>query len=96
MLADMDDRDEWVARFWCAKEAVGKGLGRGLPSGPRSVSIGQADPRSGTIGVTLGPALAELFPDYAGGRLEVHTIRDGDLVAGSTLCQPVAQETLKN
>ena len=28
-----DLRQEWALRMWCAKEAVGKALGRGLSAG---------------------------------------------------------------
>src|SRR5262249_54850527 len=33
------DRAEAVTRFWCAKEAVAKALGRGLVEGPRSLAV---------------------------------------------------------
>ena len=38
---DMEDaaRQEWLTRFWCAKEAVGKAVGRGLIHGPQSVIV---------------------------------------------------------
>jgi phosphopantetheinyl transferase len=31
-------RDEWLARLWCAKEAVGKSRGTGLAGDPRSIA----------------------------------------------------------
>lgn len=34
---------------WCAKEAVGKALGLGLPGGPRDVELVDIDPRSGRV-----------------------------------------------
>jgi phosphopantetheinyl transferase (holo-ACP synthase) len=39
MLDVYEDRDEAVTRFWCAKEAVAKALGRGLAEGLRSVLV---------------------------------------------------------
>jgi phosphopantetheinyl transferase (holo-ACP synthase) len=39
MLEDYEDRAEAVTRFWCAKEAVAKALGRGLAEGLRSVVV---------------------------------------------------------
>jgi phosphopantetheinyl transferase len=33
------DRDEWLTRFWCAKEAVGKARGTGLAGSPRTLRI---------------------------------------------------------
>jgi hypothetical protein len=39
MLDEFDNRAEAVTRFWCAKEAVAKALGRGLSEGPRTVVV---------------------------------------------------------
>jgi phosphopantetheinyl transferase len=36
-------RSEWVFRFWCAKEAVGKALGSGVPLDPRQFALVRAD-----------------------------------------------------
>jgi acyl transferase domain-containing protein/phosphopantetheinyl transferase (holo-ACP synthase) len=36
-------RDEWITRFWCAKEAVGKRNGDGLRGNPRRVPITQIE-----------------------------------------------------
>jgi len=33
------DRDEWLTRFWCAKEAVGKARGTGLAGNPKGLRI---------------------------------------------------------
>jgi len=44
-------RSEWVFRFWCAKEAVGKALGSGVPLDPRQFAVVSADAQSGTVGV---------------------------------------------
>ncbi|MGH7359161.1 MAG: 4'-phosphopantetheinyl transferase family protein, partial [Candidatus Rokuibacteriota bacterium] len=64
-----DDRDEWVTRLWCAKEAAGKAAGTGLPDGPQAVVAHGFDPASGRVDMTL--------PD--GHHLAVRTARDGDL-----------------
>ncbi len=80
-------RDEWVARLWCAKEAVGKALGRGLAQGPRSATVQALDPGTGRVEVLLGGGLAEQFPDLAGARLVVYTAREGDWLVASTLCE---------
>lgn len=39
LLAAAPDRFEAATRFWCAKEAVAKALGRGLNFGPHSVTV---------------------------------------------------------
>jgi len=42
-LLPRDDRDEWVTRFWTAKEAAGKARGTGLGGDPRSVPVAAVD-----------------------------------------------------
>lgn len=81
-------RDEWVARFWCAKEAVAKALGQGLVEGPRSLIIRKLDTPTGMVEVVLGNGLARGFPELAGIGLVVCTAREEDWVVASTLCQP--------
>jgi malonyl CoA-acyl carrier protein transacylase/phosphopantetheinyl transferase len=71
------DRDEWVIRFFCAREAIAKGLGRELVAGASAPAVREADVSTGTVRVALGSG-AEL--------LAVRTVRDGDLVAATTLC----------
>lgn len=70
-----DDRAAWIARFWCAKEAVGKATGRGMVAGPSSVQVVEADQVGGQISTRLGPELAAARPDLV----------ERPLVVGSTL-----------
>ena len=42
-------RSEWVFRFWCAKEAVGKALGSGVSLDPREFAVVRADAQSGLV-----------------------------------------------
>jgi len=79
-------RAEAMARLWCAKEAVGKALGRGLPEGPRSL-VAQTLGEDGRVFLVLGPLLAEVFPDFRWDRLMARTDRDGDLVAATSFCE---------
>jgi len=44
-------RSEWVFRFWCAKEAVGKALGSGVPLDPKQFVLTRADAQSGIVAV---------------------------------------------
>jgi phosphopantetheinyl transferase len=37
------DRDEWLTRFWCAKEALGKARGTGLAGRPRALAVTAVD-----------------------------------------------------
>jgi phosphopantetheinyl transferase len=48
------DRDEWIARFWSAKEAAAKARGTGLAGNPAGVEIGE---RRGDVLVVDGTAI---------------------------------------
>jgi phosphopantetheinyl transferase len=89
LLAGLDDdaRQEWLTRFWCAKEAVGKAVGRGLIHGPRSVIVRAMDVAGEVVKVALGDRFADEFPDMAGVIMTVYTIRHGDFIIASTLCE---------
>jgi acyl transferase domain-containing protein/phosphopantetheinyl transferase len=81
------DRQEWVTRFWCAKEAVGKAIGRGLLHGPQSVLVQAAEGADGVVKVTIGDRFAGEFPALAGVLLTVYTMRHRDYIIASTLCE---------
>lgn len=81
------DRDEWVARLWCAKEATAKALGKGLVEGPRSLRIDSLDNATGRVEVILGDRLARAYPDLAGAPLIVYTAREDDWAVASTICE---------
>ena len=78
--------DEWMLRAWCAKEAVGKALGRGLPEGPQSVRIEDASPTGG-MSARLAGQLAQAFPALSGRPIAGPTHRQEDLVVATTLCE---------
>lgn len=67
---------EWALRLWCAKEAAGKALGRGIEH-PTSLVAADLDPASGTIHIVAGDPPAPAIT----GPLAAHTIRDGDWIA---------------
>ena len=48
-----DERDEWLARFWCAKEAAGKAVGIGLDGDPKRIEIESADEDFGILTVRV-------------------------------------------
>lgn len=68
-------RDEWVTRMWCAKEAAGKAIGIGLGGGSAASIVEEVNPHHGTVLVSCAQV-------GAGGRLDipVHTERNGDLI----------------
>lgn len=70
-----NDRDEWIARLWCAREAAAKATGLGMVAGPRSVEAVGADPISGFVEARLGPELAAACPDWGEVTLRVRTSR---------------------
>ena len=79
---DAEDRPAWVARLWCAREALAKATGLGMIDGPRGVEVSAIDEGSGRMGVRLGPGLASACPELSGTDLEVGTtIREGFALA---------------
>ena len=59
-------RLEWLTRFWCAKEAIGKALGCGLRHGPQSVIIKAFEADGEVVKAVLGDKFASEFPALAG------------------------------
>jgi phosphopantetheine--protein transferase-like protein len=80
-------RQEWLTRFWCAKEAVGKALGLGLLGGPQSVLVKEVDVAGGLVKVALGDKLASEFLRFAGVPMAIYTTRHREFVIASTLCE---------
>jgi len=80
-------RHEWALRMWCAKEAVGKALGRGLSAGLRALHISRADAASGIMEVGLRGAALEQFPQWQGESLIVYTERESKFVFSATIFQ---------
>ena len=78
------DRAEWVARLWCAKEAVAKATGLGFVDGPSGVEVVTASP-DGSMGARLRGGLAESCPELAGRLLRVVAGRRGEFVWAWTL-----------
>ncbi len=78
-------RDEWSMRFWSAKEAVAKALGRGLLDGPHGVRIRSVERENGTVHNTIHGKLAELFPEFVGANIPVYTVFEDDCAVAVTL-----------
>ena len=57
---------EVALRLWCAKEAAGKALGRGLPSGPTSLVVVEAEPDASRVRLTPGASLVAADDQLAG------------------------------
>jgi len=83
----VDLRQEWALRMWCAKEAVGKALGRGLSAGLRAFHITRAVPASGMIEVELRDGALRECPQLQGKSLNVYTARESDFVFSAIIYQ---------
>jgi len=80
-------RREWLTRFWCAKEAVGRAFGDGPLQGSQSVIVVAFDVDRGIVEAALGDRLAGEFPAWAGRPMAVYTTRHRDCIIASTLCE---------
>lgn len=82
--------EDWCLRFWCAKEAVGKALGRGLPNLLRDLRVIAMDPQTGMLGVEIANDLANEYPGLTGKPIQAYTAREGELIVASTLLGEVS------
>jgi acyl transferase domain-containing protein/phosphopantetheinyl transferase len=73
---------EWTVRLWCAKEAAGKALGRGIAGSPKSILAKELDPYMETISLELSGELLQQFPLLSGKRIKAYTLREGDVIIG--------------
>jgi len=96
-----DLRQEWALRMWCAKEAVGKALGRGLSAGLLAFHIIRFEASSGAIEVELRDGALIQFPELRGTPLIVYTVRESNFVfsaiihqQGAVRMRPSRQEIL--
>jgi phosphopantetheinyl transferase len=84
-------RDEWVLRFWCAKEAVAKALGRGMAGSPLNLVVKDLEPKTGEVRLTLAGELARQLPAYGGMLLTAFTGREDKLLFASSLVESITR-----
>jgi phosphopantetheinyl transferase/acyl carrier protein len=72
------ERDEWLTRAWCAKEAAGKAAGNGLRHNPKNLAVRSINPANGRMVVTCGGDP---------GAFEVHSVRDGEFIIAVAFCE---------
>ncbi len=84
---DGDNRDEWITRVWCAKEAAGKATGRGLSDGPRAMTVCTISTDTRRTGgspdclmVSCDGSSDARSPETYNQRFMVHSIRHGEFV----------------
>jgi phosphopantetheinyl transferase/acyl carrier protein len=80
-------RQEWALRMWCAKEAAGKAVGRGLSAGLLAFHIIRAGHPDGGIEIELREAALNHSPQLRGKSLIVHTARESDFVFAAIIYQ---------
>ena len=80
-------RQEWALRMWCAKEAVGKALGRGLSAGLLAFHITRVAAAGGGIEVELRDGALEQCPQLRGKSLNVYTARESNFVFSAIIYQ---------
>jgi phosphopantetheinyl transferase len=86
-LAAIDEhaRPEWTTRVWCAKEAVGKALGCGLPNGGKDLEVREVDRARGVLEVALRGSLQRERADMSGKRIVACTASEGTLVTAAAI-----------
>ena len=92
IVAAMPDHQhpEWFLRLWCAKEALGKALGRGLSQGLKSLEVTQVQPESGRVQLFIRNGLLQEFPQLHGTSLSVYTNRHEQYVYSTFIHSPGA------
>jgi phosphopantetheinyl transferase len=81
------DRDEWLLRLWCAKEAMAKALGTGMGGTPTNLLVQDVDARTGRVMLGITRELAGLARVPEGLMFLAHTGREGDLVFATSLIE---------
>ncbi len=82
-----DLRQEWALRMWCAKEAVGKALGRGLSAGLLAFHITRVEIETGMVAVELRDGALRDCPQLRGKSLNVSTARESNFVFSAIIYQ---------
>jgi acyl transferase domain-containing protein/phosphopantetheinyl transferase len=84
------ERPEWFLRLWCAKEALGKALGRGLSQGLKSLEVTQVQPESGRVQLSVRHGLLQEFPQLNGKSLNAYTNRHEQYIFSTFIHSPGA------
>jgi phosphopantetheine--protein transferase-like protein len=97
LLTSLDEptRKEWVTRFWCAKEAVAKALGRGLMGNPQNLVVKKLNTQTGVVSLSLRGKMAKAFTEFIHARILAYTTREGDYIVASSLCERDPYESSK-
>jgi phosphopantetheinyl transferase len=74
------DALEWQLRMWCAKEAMGKALGRGLMGNPRNITVCELDSDNEILSLKLSGKMIEEFPGLKEKLFDVYSLRVNELI----------------
>jgi phosphopantetheine--protein transferase-like protein len=80
---DQSARAEWATRLWCAKEAVGKALGRGVFTGSSELQVCGLDIPSGRVRVAISDEIVSR--QAHNGSITAYTGSEGAHVFGTAL-----------
>ncbi|MDW7772815.1 MAG: polyketide synthase dehydratase domain-containing protein [Desulfobulbaceae bacterium] len=76
---------EWSVRLWCAKEAAGKALGRGMPGGPKDILATEIQPETGVIHLKSANELQGESPGSNTAKLAGYTLRENDSIVALSI-----------
>lgn len=79
------DRDEWLLRLWCAKEAVAKALGRGMAGSPLFLQVQDVEPETGKVIIQLAGELLQQLPSHQNKLFTAWSGREDEMVFASAL-----------
>jgi phosphopantetheine--protein transferase-like protein len=80
-----NDKEEWLLRLWCAKEAVAKALGGGMQGSPLNLVVEALQPETGQVEVSLAGELRRRHPEFAGAVFHAHTGRESSFIFATSL-----------
>jgi phosphopantetheinyl transferase (holo-ACP synthase) len=83
------ERQVWVIRFLCAKEALGKALGGRAVREPKCSTVQYLNEHTGEVTMRLNGRLSEEFPELSKIPVVVHTAEEDNHVVASTICEKV-------
>ncbi len=87
LLGTLDEaaRAQWTTRLWCAKEAVGKALGRGLLGSPSQLQVRHLDVPTGRVETSVPDDIGYSRSRSRGSSVIAYTGDDGEHAFGTAL-----------
>jgi phosphopantetheine--protein transferase-like protein len=86
------ERQQWLLRFWCAKEALAKALGRVLPTAPLNFEVEELDALEEKVKLSLQKKVVETFPDIHKEAVSVQTIKEDNYIIACTVFESNGDE----